>query len=61
LGWALCHLHIETCRAQGFRYGIYALMEKFEGLLRFSRHGERMLGGETGAVFKRYTLYARDL
>lgn len=61
LGWALCHLHIERARALGFKWGIYALMEKWEELLRFSQHKERVLGGETGEVWRRYTLFSREL
>lgn len=61
LGWALCHLHIERARSLGFKRGLYALMEKFEELGRFMGHGKRMLDGETGGVWKRYTLYQRAL
>lgn len=59
LGWALCHLHIEHARQLGMSAGIYALMEKWEELLRFARHRDRMLGGETGQVWRRYTLFQR--
>lgn len=59
LGWALCHLHIERARAHGFQWGIYALMEKFDELLRFANHKGRMLGGETGQIWRRYTLFQR--
>lgn len=61
LGWALCHLHVEAARALGFTRGLYALMEKFEELGRFMGHKGRMLEGETGGVWKRYTLYQRAL
>jgi hypothetical protein len=61
LGWALVHLHVEHARALGYREGLYALMEKWQPLLRFARHAGRMLGGPTGEVFKRYTLFERAL
>jgi hypothetical protein len=61
LGWALVHLHAEHARALGYRAGLYALMEKWQPLLRFSQHARRMLGGATGEVFKRYTLFERAL
>jgi hypothetical protein len=61
LGWALVHLHVEHARALGYTHGLYALMEKWQPLLRFSRHAGRMLGGPTGEVWKRYTLFERAL
>jgi hypothetical protein len=61
LGWALVHLHAEHARARGYREGLYALMEKWQPLLRFARHTRRMLGGPTGEVWKRYALFERSL
>lgn len=56
LGWALCHLHIEAARARGYRFGIYALMEKWQELLRYTQ-ADRRGQGLTGEVWKEYTLY----
>ena len=58
LGWAMCHLHIEAARERGYRHGIYALMEKWQELLRYAQ-ADRRDQGLTGEVWKEYTLYAR--
>lgn len=58
LGWALCHRHIEAARERGYRHGIYALMEKWEELLRYTQ-ADRRDQGLAGEVWKEYTLYAR--
>lgn len=60
LGWALCHLHIEAARERGYRWGIYALMEKWQELLRYTQ-ADRRDQGLAGEVWKEYTLYSRDL
>jgi len=59
LGWALMHRHVVWAREHGFSHGLYALMEKARPLLRYARAPARM-GGETGTVFRRYALYARQ-
>jgi hypothetical protein len=61
LGWALVHLHAEHALALGYGTGLYALMEKWQPLLRFAQHPGRMLGGPTGQIWKRYTLFERRL
>jgi hypothetical protein len=61
LGWAMTHLHMEAARAAGYTHSLFALMEKYEELLRFANHGARMLEGETGSVWKEYALFARPL
>lgn len=58
LGWAMCHLHIEAARARGYRFGIYALMEKWQELLRYTQ-ADRRDQGLAGEVWKEYTLFAR--
>lgn len=59
LGWALCHLHIVAARERGYRHGLYALMEKWEELLRYMQADARKDQGGAGEVWKEYSLYAR--
>lgn len=60
LGWALMQRHVVEARARGFSHGLYALMEKAGPLLRYARDPRRM-GGELGAVFRRYALFEKQL
>ena len=54
-------LHCGARNAAGYTHSLFALMEKYEELLRFANHGARMLEGETGHVWKEYALFARGL
>ena len=59
LGWALLHQHIEESIDQGFTHGLYALMEKWGPLLKYTTDPRRMLGGELGRIIKEYTLFQK--
>lgn len=59
LGWALCHLHILAARERGYSHGLYALMEKWEELLRYTNAGARDEQGCRGEVWKEYSLFSR--
>ena len=48
-------------REQGFTHGVYALMEKYEELLRYAQRAGKRAGKEIGGVTKRYVLYGRAL
>ena len=61
LGWALTHQHVLAAREQGFTHGVYALMEKYEELLRYVQRAGKRAGVEIGGVTKRYVLFGRDL
>jgi hypothetical protein len=61
LGWALCHAHVHGALALDFTHGLYALMEKYEPLLAYSRRDDWMPDGARGEVFKTYALFERDL
>lgn len=58
LGWALSHLHIEAARERGYRYGLYALMEKHEELMRYLQGDLRKAQALTAETWKEYTLYS---
>jgi hypothetical protein len=61
LGWALTHQHAVAAREQGFEWGIYALMERYQELERYAERMTKRRGVDIGRVCKRYVLYAREL
>ncbi len=59
VGWAPCHLHLQAARERGYSHMLFALMEKYEELLRYTGDAARMQGGETGQRWKEYALFGR--
>jgi hypothetical protein len=59
LGWAMTHLHMEAARERGYRFSLFALMEKYHELMRYGGREVRRDEDAVCEVWKEYTLYAR--